>query len=220
MKTLALALVGIATLSGCMEFGPRVTDAGKVGTKSMNVGSGKELKPFTKVHSRGAFDVEIRQGTESKVDVEGDENIVKLVHFNVDGDTLEVKTEGNYTTSTRLVVKITMPKVEGFDLSGSGNADLAAIQTDDLDLDLSGSGNIKVSGSAKKLSAEVSGSGAIDTIALQVENAETDISGSGSIKVNASRNLEVDIAGSGEVKYKGNPSLKKSISGSGEANPL
>lgn len=216
MKTLALAIVGIATLSGCMQFGPRVTDAGKPATKNVAVGSGKELGSFTKVSSKGALDVEIKQGANSNVVVEGDENIVKIVKLKVVGDTLEVNTEGNYTTSTRLVVKITMPKIEGIDLSGSGNTTVSGVTADDLDLDISGSGNIKIDGTAKKLSASVSGSGIIEANTLEAQDAEADISGSGSIMVFATKNLEVDIAGSGEVRYKGSPSLKKDITGSGE----
>lgn len=203
-----------------MELGPRVTDAGKSATKTVAVGSGKELGSFTKISSKGAFDVEIKQGATSDVVVEGDENIVKIVKLKVVGDTLEVDTEGNYTTSTRLVVKITMPKIEGIDLSGSGNTVASGVKADDLDIDISGSGNIKVHGSAKKITADVSGSGKIDASALESEDAIADISGSGSIKVFATKNLNVDIAGSGEVSYKGSPNLKKDITGSGEVKPL
>lgn len=175
---------------------------------------------FTKVSSKGSFDVEIKQGSASDVVVEGDENIVKLVRLKVVGETLEIDTEGNYTTSTRLVVKITLPKIEGIDLSGSGNTTVSGVKADDLDVDISGSGNIKIDGTAKKLSASVSGSGVIDANTLEAKDADADISGSGSIKVFATKNLNVDIAGSGEVSYKGSPNLKKDITGSGEVKPL
>ena len=184
--------------------------------KSVAVGSGKKLGSFTKVSSKGAFDVEIKQGSTSDVVVEGDENIVKIVKLKVVGDTLEVDTEGNYTTNTRLVVKITMPKIEGIDLSGSGNTVVSGVKADDLNLGISGSGSIKIDGTAKQITADVSGSGKIDASALESEDAIADISGSGSIKVFATKNLNVDIAGSGEVNYKGSPNLKKDITGSGE----
>lgn len=220
MKTFALALISVVSLSGCMDFGPRVTDSGKKATKAVAVGSGKELGAFTKVSSKGALDVEIRQGPQSDVVIEGDENIVKIVNLKVVGDTLEIDTKGNYTTSTRLVVKITMPKLDGLDLSGSGSATASGVKSDSLDLDVSGSGSVKVNGTVKRLAADVAGSGEIDASAVETEEAVVDISGSGRIKVFATKNLNVDIAGSGEVSYKGSPNLKKDITGSGKVLPL
>ncbi|MBC8063435.1 MAG: DUF2807 domain-containing protein [Chlorobia bacterium] len=221
MKTLAFILVGIVAASGCSKlFGPRVTDSGKQGSRTVAVGKGKALESFKRVESRGSFDVEIKQGPQSDVVVEGDESIIKIVRLKVDGDTLIVDTQGSFSTSTRLVVKITMPTVEGVEMDGSGEATLTNVSGDKLDLDISGSGEIVASGKVKDLSARISGSGDIDATALESVDAKTNVSGSGSIRVFATKSLDADIAGSGGIQYKGSPQVKKDISGSGDVSPI
>jgi hypothetical protein len=221
MKALALVFIGIVAASGCSKLlGPRVTDSGKQGNKTISAGPGKTLASFTRVKSYGAFDVEVRQGPQSDVVIEGDENIVKIVDCTVEDDSLIIKTTEDYTTSTRLLVRVTMPAIEGLDLKGSGSIVASEVSGDKLDLELSGSGEITVHGKVRNLSADVSGSGGIKAAAVEAEDATVDISGSGSVQVFANKTLNAEISGSGDVRYKGSPTLKKDINGSGEVGPM
>lgn len=185
-------------------------------TKTITAGPGKALASFTKVKSYGSFDVEIKQGPQSDVVIEGDENIVKIVECKVEGDALIIKTTENYTTSTKLVVKVTMPAIDGLDLSGSGSINASDVSGDKLAIDLSGSGDITVNGKVRSLTADISGSGGIEASALEAEDATVDIAGSGSARVFANGALTGEISGSGDIRYKGSPKLTKDINGSGE----
>lgn len=225
MKSLALVLVGVVAATGChglhgLHFGSSVQGSGKSATRKVSVGPGKEVKSFTKINTHGSFDVNVKIGAQSDLVVTGDDNIVKLVEFRVDGQTLHIKTTDSYSTHLGLKVDVTVPKLNGYSIDGSGDAVIAGAQGEELGLSISGSGSIRASGSSKKLSAAISGSGDIDASEVTADSASADISGSGTIKVGKSQALAAAIAGSGDILYKGKPSVSKSIHGSGDVRPF
>jgi hypothetical protein len=101
--------------------------------------------------------------------------------------------------------------------SGSGNIKLGALETDDADLEFSGSGDFHVSdGYAKKQSIHLSGSGNFIGNGLKSNECSAFISGSGSIDISVSQSLEGTIAGSGNITYEGDAQVTKAgIIGSG-----
>ncbi|MCA6362133.1 MAG: DUF2807 domain-containing protein [Bacteroidetes bacterium] len=101
------------------------------------------------------------------------------------------------------------------DINGSGTASLQNIRSNSVVSDISGSGNVTLSGSAQLFTHSVSGSGNLKAYDLITQTANLTCSGSGNCEVTVSQTLAVDISGSGDVFYQGNPALNVSISGSG-----
>jgi hypothetical protein len=102
------------------------------------------------------------------------------------------------------------------DISGSGDVqlDLEALK---VSADVSGSGEIALKGKVDVLIADVSGSGDIKCLDLKAKKIDLSISGSGDAKLDASEELSISISGSGDVTYRGNPGkVNQSVSGSGE----
>jgi len=99
-------------------------------------------------------------------------------------------------------------------ITGSGTID-AEIETDRLHADITGSGDMKLYGQAQRGDIRISGSGNIAAFNLQSDQQEVEISGSGNCEVTALDLLDVTISGSGNVFYKGNPSVYSDVSGSG-----
>jgi hypothetical protein len=91
------------------------------------------------------------------------------------------------------------------------------LETDAVDLSLTGSGNVDISdGRAKTQSLSISGSGTIGAYGLKSDECVASINGSGDIHVTVSQLLEGLIAGSGSIIYQGDPQIKQAgISGSG-----
>jgi hypothetical protein len=100
---------------------------------------------------------------------------------------------------------------------GSGNIKLGSLETDDADLEFSGSGDFQVSdGYAKKQSIHLSGSGSFIGSGLKSDECIASISGSGNIDISVSQSLEGTIAGSGNITYAGDAQVTKAgIIGSG-----
>jgi hypothetical protein len=101
--------------------------------------------------------------------------------------------------------------------TGSGKIKIGALETDDADLNSSGSGDFEVSdGNAKKQSIHLSGSGNFIGDGLKSEECIATISGSGNIDISVSQSLEGKISGSGNINYAGEAQVSKAgIVGSG-----
>jgi len=99
---------------------------------------------------------------------------------------------------------------------GSGQVS-GKVEVTKLESDISGSGNIKLSGSAENSKVRVIGSGKFTGRNLITVNSAAHVSGSGNAEVNASDEVDAVVHGSGVVTYAGTvKSIKSSKSGSGE----
>ncbi|HEX8106398.1 MAG TPA: head GIN domain-containing protein [Kofleriaceae bacterium] len=197
----------LVVLAGCSWTG--VQGSGNAKSEVRNVPA------FSAVEVAGSFDAEIAVGPESHVEITGDDNIVPLVTSDVHGDRLEIGTRKNVRPSVRLVARITVPRLTGIRLTGSGDIAAHGVQADHLRVILSGSGTIRADGTAHEAEIDVTGSGTVALDKLAAERVRVSVSGSGDVAVAASKALDVSITGSGDVTYRGDPELKKQISGSG-----
>lgn len=97
--------------------------------------------------------------------------------------------------------------------SGELNGKIAVAQ---LDSKISGSGKIKLSGTAEKSHIKVRGSGAFAGRELVTTVSSVHISGSGHAQINASDQVDATLHGSAGVSYTGTAKIKTSKSGSAE----
>jgi len=108
---------------------------------------------------------------------------------------------GNFTTKD----KIRSDELT-FTINGVGNSE-AEIDVKSFYADVSGAGNLNVSGRADTVRLNLSGVGDLDALSLQARDAHVNLSGAGSIKVNCSDNLNINANGVGSVEYRGSPKL-------------
>jgi hypothetical protein len=118
-------------------------------------------------------------------------------------------------------VTVTVPSVDALILSGSGNLDVSGVSSPRLSVTLVGSGNVRASGKAHRLTVVVPGSGTAQLGQLTAHEATAAISGSGEITLTADGSLDARVSGSGAIFFSGNPRhLQTSITGSGAITPL
>jgi hypothetical protein len=211
---------------------------GQSGDKEM-----RDVKNFTKVNFGVAGNLYINIGSEFKVVLEGEKRILDNVITEVSGGKLVIKNENwrmnNWRMNEKITVYITMPELEGLNVSGSGKAEIKdAVKTGDLNLSVSGSGKLYASevtasnldcsisgsgdislgsgGSSSKAGISISGSGNYFGESFKIGSAEIHISGSGNCECNVTESLHASISGSGNVTYGGNPKLDAHVSGSGK----
>jgi hypothetical protein len=224
----------LVLLSSCFGFGGRrVRGNGNLGTQTRNAGA------FEGIRVLGGMDVVLSSGSDYAVKVEADANLLQYILTEKDGDDLVIKTRNNYNLNPRAGMKvyITAPSLETIKITGSGSVlsqskvssngrlDIDVTGSGDVKLDLAapeveadatGSGNIILSGTTRNFKGEINGSGELHCFGLMSENTDVEISGSGSAEVFASKRLDVRISGSGDVAYKGTPTINQRISGSGD----
>jgi len=108
-------------------------------------------------------------------------------------------------------------KIIDLDVNGSGNIKLSDLSAERVKTTISGSGNIIVAGktTAQDLGIVISGSGNFKGMAYSANDVSIKISGSANADIEAKNNLYIRLLGSGTVTYKGKPAIDQSITGSG-----
>lgn len=200
----------------------------------------RSVTNYTAIASSGSWDVMIGYGESNSIEVEGDENLLYYIETKVEDGKLTIKTTKNVNlrSKNRITVYVSLKKMTGvslsgsgdimgvgnfsndgktdFKISGSGSIKISFEKVNTAEIVISGSGNIGLIGSASTVNVKISGSGNADCSALICEDATAHISGSGNVKVYTNRSIDASISGSGNVQFKGAASdIKKHISGSG-----
>lgn len=177
----------------------------------------------------------LRYGSYFEVLAEGTPNLIDLLEFRVRGDKVTIRTRNCIANTNDLVVYITLPYIEeiinfssgiiysenvlytddlDIELNGSGIIDLG-VESDDLDVEIIGSGELILEGRGDELDLLIEGSGLFRGFNMAFNEAEVESYGSGNGMVNVRDELKVRLFGSGSVYFRGFPLLYTNIQGSG-----
>jgi Putative auto-transporter adhesin, head GIN domain len=184
----------------------------------------RHVSDFTSIDNDSPFEVDINQGDDLEVRVRIDSNLQRYVEAHVHGDTLLIE------ASAWVVdlppgphVTITLPKIENLENHGSGDVFAASFEQDkEIQLRLSGSGNLTLDANAPRISAAVRGSGdmflsgstdyaelelygsgdldAVDLVAMQ---ADISVDGSGDVRARVEGPVDARTEGSGDIELSG-----------------
>jgi len=185
-------------------------------------GSGKRvvekrtITPFTAIKTQGAFHIEVTAQKDLALEVEGDDNILKIVTAEVSNNVLLLKSTQNYSPTEPVKFKISVPNLEGLSASGAGNINIKGLNNDKFEIDSSGAPDIVVAGNTKVVDIDASGAGKIDTHNLHALRAVVDSKGVARIDIDVKDQLDVKISGPSSVYYKGDPQINKTINGPGK----
>ncbi|MFD2874326.1 head GIN domain-containing protein [Mucilaginibacter ximonensis] len=228
MKTIKI-LVALVLFAAGQTFAANIED--------------RHLSGFHAIDAAASFDVYITQGRTESVKVEAPADVIKEVLTDVRGGTLNIHTKnhfggwGNIFNHKKVVVYVTVTSIDDINLTGSGdiyfkdglntgNINIQITGSGDiqgkltarvLNAGISGSGDLKLWGRAETQKVEISGSGDYTARDLNTATTTVSISGSGDASVYASATLNAQITGSGDITYGGNPKrVAKAKSGSGD----
>src|SRR5687767_2816207 len=101
MRNASFLLLLLVLFSSCHFMGGRrVRGNGNSRTETRAVGS------FTSIRVLGGMDVELRSGTSADVRIEADENLLKYILTDRDGDALLIRTRNRYNLQPRAGMKV------------------------------------------------------------------------------------------------------------------
>ena len=194
------------------------------------------IDEFDRLEIGGAFIVKLTQDESDEVIVETDENLLDFIEIAVRGNTLEVNSERRLDSREGIIISIPIQELTrlsssgasevmttnpiqtenlDIDLSGAGKLDLK-LDAQDISLDISGASLIYLEGAAQTLDINMSGASSLEASELEVKDCFAQISGVGKILVNVTGTLDAEVSGLGEVVYVGEPeSVKGDVSGVG-----
>ena len=202
-------------------------------------------RDFNGVELAGADDVRVVYGKDFAVSATGPSDVLERLDIRVEGGTLKInrrKEEHRWTlgwsrNEKPTLVAVTMPVIrsavlsgagdmdiktatapDGFSgrLSGSGNLKVDNVQTQTVDLTVSGAGDLLARGSAEMMAARLSGSGSLDARGLAVKDADIRLSGAGDLRANVSGTATGGLSGVGNVDVVGAAKCTIAHSGVGD----
>jgi hypothetical protein len=214
----------------------QIKGSGRIITETRNV------SPFTAVKVSNSINVDVQQGTEASVVVEGDDNVIRYVQTKVENGKLKISFEGGHNfRNANINVHVTSPALNGFEASSSaditGNGQITSANKIEVDasssasihlkldapsvnVSASSSADITIEGRSKEVISKASSSADIDLYGLLAETASAEASSSGTINVFASLKLNATANSSGDISYTGGvKNINKSVSSSGSVEP-
>lgn len=202
----------------------------------------RSISAFKTLELRVNGDIYISTGDHAAVKLEGDDNLLKLIEVEQNGDAVTIRSRDgfNLVPSRDLKVYVTTPALdrieascvcniesqnkltstEGFDMRMSGAGDVKLdVDAPRVSARLSGAGDITLKGQTKDVRLDLSGAGSAHCYDLLAENTDVNISGIGSAEVYASVKLSASVSGAGSVDYKGNAAdVEQHVSGAGSVH--
>lgn len=169
----------------------------------------------------GPMQVEVRVGAAPSLQVEGDSNLLPLLHTETSGGALRVWVEGNIQSSAPLRVIYTTPQLRQIQSNGSGGLTVSGLNGGALNLGKNGSRSVQLSGNVARFEARLNGSGGVNAAGLQSGTTVASLNGSGRLELGRLNGdtLNLDVNGSGGVSASGNVrSMTVRTHGSGSAD--
>jgi hypothetical protein len=216
MRKAVLVVLGLLIVGVLVWYFMSVRGSGIAKTET------REIHGVSAISFTGLGSVVVEQGARESLTVTADDNILPLLQTQVNDGTLvlSIKMPTIVTTGfsprTPIVFKVVVKDLATIALSGAGNADVRKLKTDKLDVNISGVGNLTISGSTELLNVTLSGVGTFQGEDFAAETANVTCSGTGSAVVKVSEKLDANVSGVGSIEYIGNPQVTEKVTGIGK----
>lgn len=230
----SIILIAIFLVASTIQAQNKIKGNGKITSIT------RTTSDYDAVNFTGSFDYVLVSGTEGKIKIEGEENLLPYIISEVKNGTLHIKIENRISLqpSKNKTIKITVPfqDINAVSLTGSGDVWTEnTISTSHFNASITGSGDVKLEVEATSVAANVTGSGDLTLIGntntlkasvtgsgdfkghnMNANDVDTSVAGSGEIKVVCKGHLKARVTGSGDIKYSGKPKTTDSkVAGSG-----
>ncbi|MEJ7779516.1 MAG: head GIN domain-containing protein [Daejeonella sp.] len=214
-----IALFALLALSSQLDAASTLITA--VHSKSSISDETRNVSGFSGISSVGSYNVFITMGNTESLRIEGDPEQISEIQTVVEDGTLKIRnkqrTGGWKNYNGKVNIYVNAKSLKSIVLSGSGDIKVSGtVKSPDVSTVLSGSGSISLTMDATNYSATISGSGEIDAKG-KAENAKIAVNGSGDFEGNDLRTSisSARMSGSGDICIQADKALDAAMSGSG-----
>jgi hypothetical protein len=219
---------GFATnLKGGATNSPRALPTAHLGNTGGRAVAAKTMDAFTGIELTSLGSVRFRVGDEYSIASEDDSFNASAA--NVRGNMLVIGVPGD--------VVVTAPRLEDIRISGAGEITIEElpaggdvridikgmggvkfekpVDLDNLDVSISGTGEVKISGTADQLKLRIPGAGGLKADGLDGNRADVDLPGIGDSEIGRFQEIDVRQTGMGDLRYESDAHPKLSIDSPG-----
>src|SRR5471030_991673 len=164
----------------------------------------RPVASFSKIELDVPYDVTVTAQGAPAVDLSGPRKDLANIDTSVVGDTLIVRSRQHSHFSIHFgkrppqtLIHITLPALSSVKAAGSGDVAIERYQGEQLELNLSGAGNLRAAGQSQLVKLHVAGSGDTDLRQLKTASLNLQLDGAGNVKASGiTRELNADLGGS------------------------
>jgi hypothetical protein len=184
-------------------------------------GSGKTASETRKLESYHAIKLNLPAqltvdvGTEGKLDIAADDNILPHITTKVKDGQLEISSDQSIRNMKILTIKAQTAQLDALLVNGAANILINGLIGDRFAVDSNGASAIAVNGRIGTLAATLNGASHLQATKLAASRVTVKITGAGDADVSASNELDATTIGSGRIRYTGSATVTKKIIGAG-----
>lgn len=186
------------------------------------------VNDFTSIEANGLFEIEIQQGANYSVKAKGPDRSIEKSDIYTSGNSLILDYNKGKTwfsrhkNSDKIGVIITVPQLDGIELSGASKVYLRSFKADDIDInlsgasylegdlntndleiELSGASNITLRGKAMDLTADIGGASSLIADKMIANTVKIDAGGASRVNVYGEVDLSLEASGASRIYYSG-----------------
>jgi hypothetical protein len=187
----------------------------------------RNIESFHSLRVSNGIDVFITQGNDELLRIEADENLLEHIKTEVAGGELKIFSDVNIRMSKSKKIYLKYKELKSIHISSAGdvkgentlhtdNLELRLSSAGDLklevianeiDLDISSSGDAALAGETGFLKAGLSSAGNLNAFELKTEKADVTVSSAGDAKVNVTGEARFKSSSAGDIVYTGDPKI-------------
>lgn len=196
----------------------------------------QELSPFESIGINTFVHVVLRKGDRESITIESSKDVSALLKIYVDDKRLWISSPQDLAVTHEVTIYITYTSISGIVVhrsgrvtcnesieaswlgiiqNGRGNISFA-VDVMALDVTLTKTGNLTISGSSEDVKVLNTGTGNIEASKLEATGARITIKGSGNVSMHVEEELSAVLQGTGDLILQGSPRLKSLVSGRGQ----
>jgi hypothetical protein len=175
----------------------------------------RDIDSFNSIATEGAFEILVVSQKPVSLELEGDDNILRLISTEVSNNILHIKSARSYSTHEPIQVRLTVPNLEGLSVKGAGKVSITGLKNDKFELDANGAPYIVLEGQTGVIDIDTNGAGSIDAHKLRAAKGVVDSKGVSNVQVYAQDELDVTVSGPSHITYQGDPKVTKTVHGPG-----
>lgn len=208
---LALVVVAIAAtlVAGCNSI------TGQTGTGGIKTET-RQAAPFSKIEAGFGIRITVGIGASKPLEVRAQENILPIIVTDVQDDTLRIRGNSEFDSSTVVEVTIVTPTLTSVSLGGGSSARITGIAADRLGVAVGGGGSITATGTVGALSLMMTGGSDAKLADLMAKTVGIELSGGSTAALRASDGVSGSASGGSHATVAGDARLNVQVSGGAE----